>query len=392
MTISSPATRRHATRAGGRATSTENHSTKPNTYSKMNHSINFEGDWALHGIMSDLGVNYALSPFHRIGFEIDDAGVQTLAERYHDRVFRARRWFDHDKLSWSTLLLRFDENAFVVAHGDGRNFAEVIAPRASQVTRLHDELRAVLHGQDKPKPPAFYMLRYDSSDFSADPIENVPEAVTDEFLRLCYGDDILTWITGFGDKTLARPGGLTIFDGPPGTGKTSLITQMIRRLEETHVFYALPVSHDSALSSPELVPFWQKQNARHAERVKVIVMEDAERLLWQRDGDNREAVSSLLNIADGLMGRMLRLHVICSVNARMEDLDPAILRPGRLMNHRRFSALSREAAEQVAAARDLVFKPGERSDSYTLAEVLNPRGYEPMPAKPCIGFNTADGQ
>jgi hypothetical protein len=51
----------------------------------MNHSINFEGDWALHGIMSDLGVNYALSPFHRIGFEIDDAGIQTLAERYHDR-------------------------------------------------------------------------------------------------------------------------------------------------------------------------------------------------------------------------------------------------------------------------------------------------------------------
>ncbi len=75
----------------------------------MNHSINFEGDWALHGIMSDLGVNYALSPFHRIGFEIDDAGIQTLAERYHDRVFRARKWFDQSKLSWMTLLLRFDE-------------------------------------------------------------------------------------------------------------------------------------------------------------------------------------------------------------------------------------------------------------------------------------------
>ncbi len=358
----------------------------------MNHSINFEGDWALHGIMSDLGVNYALSPFHRIGFEIDDAGIQTLAERYHDRVFRARKWFDHDKLSWTTLLLRFDEGAFVVAHGDGRNHAEVIAPQAGQVTKLHDELRKTLHGEDKPKQPAFYMLRHDGCDFSADPIENVPEAVTDDFLRLCYGEDILTWIATFGERTLARAGGLTIFDGPPGTGKTSLITQMIRRLEQTHVFYALPVSQDSALSSPELVPFWQKQNSRHAERVKVIVMEDAERLLWRRNGDNREAVSSLLNIADGLMGRMLRLHVICSVNARMEDLDPAILRPGRLMNHRRFSALSREAAERVAAARDLVFKPGEASESYTLAEALNPGDYEPPRAKPCIGFKTATGR
>jgi hypothetical protein len=184
------------------------------------------------------------------------------------------------------------------------------------------------------------MLRHDGGDFSADPIENLPEAVSDEFLRLCYGEDIFTWIATFGERTRARAGGLTIFDGPPGTGKTSLITQMIRRLEQTHVFYALPVSQDSALSSAEFVPFWQKQNARHAERVKVIVMEDAERLLWRRNGDNREAVSSLL-----------RLHVICSVNARMEDLDPATLRPGRLINHRRFSALSREVAERVAAAR-----------------------------------------
>ena len=81
----------------------------------MNHSINFEGDWALHGIMSDLGVNYALSPFHRIAFEIDDAGIQKLADRYHDRVFRARKWFDHGQLSWTTLLLRFEKDAFLVA-------------------------------------------------------------------------------------------------------------------------------------------------------------------------------------------------------------------------------------------------------------------------------------
>ena len=53
-------------------------------------------------------------------------------------------------------------------------------------------------------------------------------------------------------------------------------------------------------------PNWP--NAVASYRVKVIVMEDAERLLWRRDGDNREAVSSVLNIADGLIGRMLRLH------------------------------------------------------------------------------------
>jgi hypothetical protein len=363
-------------------------STQPISNKQMNQSITHTGDWALHGIMSDFGVDYALSPFHRIAFEIDDAGIQTLSERYHDRVFRARQWFDHEKLSWTTLLLRFDESAFVVAHGDGRNFAEVIAPTADRVRELHAELREALRGK-KPKQTAFYMLRYDLSEVSADPIENIPDAVPDGFLRLCYGEDIFDWIAGFSEKTINRTGGLTIFDGPPGTGKTSLITQMVRRLEKTHVFYSLPVSQDGALSSPELVPFWQKQNTRHHDRVKVIVMEDAERLLWRRDGHNREAVSALLNIADGLIGRMLRLHIICSVNARMQDLDPAVLRPGRLMNHRCFAALDRQRAARVAAERGVLFNPSAGSESFTLAEVLNPGSHEPAAAAPSIGFQVA---
>ncbi|HVF70151.1 MAG TPA: AAA family ATPase [Chthoniobacterales bacterium] len=354
----------------------------------MKPSITYTGDWAVHGIMSDLGVNFALSPFHRIGFEIDEAGIQLLSERYCDRVFRARQWFRDEKLTWTTLLLRFEGDAFVVAHGDGSNWAEIIAPGAERVRALHAEIRKAVQGENKAKPPAFFMLRYDSCDISADPIENLPEAVTDEFLRLCYGEGILEWVAGFAERTVSRAGGLTIFDGPPGTGKTSLISQMIRRLEKTHVFYSLPVSQDRALSSPELVPFWQKQNTRHADRVKVIVMEDAERLLWRRNGDNREAVSSLLNIADGLMGRMLRLHIICSVNAEMADLDPAVLRPGRLMNHRRFELLSRETAQRIAAQRGVEFRPNDWSESYSLAEVLNPAITEPMQEKPAIGFQT----
>jgi hypothetical protein len=353
----------------------------------MQPSITFTGDWAFHGIMSDLGVDYSMSPFHRIGFDIDEAGINALATQFQERVFRARKWFDDGKLNWATLLLRFDQSTFVVAHGDGHNYAEVIAADADRLNELHTEIRKVLAGgKETQQQPGFHMLRYDGCEFSAHPVENLPEPVTDDFLKLCYGDDILNWMTCFGESTLARAGGLSIFDGPPGTGKTSLIAQMIRRTESTHVFYALPASQDNALSSPEFVPFWQKQNVRHRDRVKVIVLEDAERLLWRRQGDNREAVSTLLNIADGLIGRMLRLHVVCSVNARMEDLDPAILRPGRLMHHRRFKPLNRETARRIAAARNLSFSPDEFSTSFTLAEVLNPGSYKPAQSKPSIGF------
>lgn len=387
MTRSNPATNRQKTRPRNRATPKGVETQTHDTNSNMNHTINYEGDWALHGLMSDFGIHFAGSKYHRIGFEIDAAGIQKLADSYRERVLRTLKWAKEDKLTWYSLLLRFDETTFVIVHGDGRNYGEIISSDIERVNHLHDEVQKVLQGIEKAVKPAFYMLRHDCGDFTADPIENLSEAVTDEFLRLCYGEDILQWITGFGEKTLNRAGGITIFEGPPGTGKTSLITQMIRRLERTHVFYALPASQDSALSSPELVPFWQKQNVRHADRIKVIVMEDAERLLWKRDGENREAVSSLLNIADGLMGRMLRLHIICSVNAKMDDLDPAILRPGRLMNHRRFKTLTRKSAESIAAARNLAFRAKDKAGSYTLAEVLNPDSYEPPRNKPSIGFH-----
>jgi hypothetical protein len=96
-----------------------------------------------------------------------------------------------------------------------------------------------------------------------------------------------------------------------------------------------------------------------------------------------------LNIADGLLGRMLRPHIICSVNAPMEDLDHAVLRPGRLMNHRRFDGLTPEVAARIAASRKLAFRPRESTTRYTLAEVLNPNTYQPSRSRPSIGFQNA---
>ena len=55
---------------------------------------------------------------------------------------------------------------------------------------------------------------------------------------------------------------------------------------------------------------------------------------------------------------MLRLSVICSVNSAMEDLNPAILRPGRLINYRYFAPLGRAAVTRLAALRGVEFAPG----------------------------------
>jgi hypothetical protein len=106
--------------------------------------------------------------------------------------------------------------------------------------------------------------------------------------------------------------------------------------------------------------------------VKVVVLEDAERMLLGRDTTTRDDVAAVLNIADGLLGRMLRVHLICSINARFADLDPAIQRPGRLMNYRCFKPLPRDRAVALAKKQGTAFLPHPEVDHFTLAEVLQP--------------------
>ncbi len=277
-------------------------------------------DMYLRQVMSDLSLQYAQAPLHRIRFDLDDAGLARLAEHYHPQIFRRNRSLEQGTMTTNVVLLRFGEDEFVCLGGSGSGRGEIYASTAERADAVCAEVQAVLYPEGTPRAdahPFFYLLRLETGDLSTDRIDSLPEAVGDDILRLCYGDDVLAWTERFAATTCARPGGITILEGPPGTGKTSLLTELMHRLAATHVFYALPNSHNQALSSPEMTSFWQGENARHGDRVKVIILEDADRLLWRRGGDNREAVSSLLNIADGLMGRMLRLHVVCSINSPM---------------------------------------------------------------------------
>ena len=352
----------------------------------MNKSVAVFGKFDADELFADLGLDFAMRPVYRISFELDQKAVQCLAEKFADRIFRSCRRATPQGLQWELLLLRFSDDAVAVAMGDYRQTGEVYAATASQAEAIYQELNAALRPESATPKPFFYMLRMDYSDVSTEVIRDVPAKLEDDFLQLCYGTDIMEWMDTFDRRTRDKLGGLTIFEGRPGTGKTTLLSQLIRRLTDTHVFYVLPEASETSISSPSMVTFWQEQNKTHPDRTKVIVMEDAERVLLRRESDNHNAVSALLNIADGLMGRMLRLHILCSMNGKMSELDPAILRPGRLTNYRQFGLLSRSAAAEIARTRGVAFEDQSERDEFTLAEVLNPVVVGESPQKKQIGF------
>lgn len=239
-----------------------------------------------------------------------------------------------------------------------------------------------------PEEPRFHLLSFNQGTVEIRAVEVVkPFVLSDEDLALHYGASAPEFERYLIESWASQVASVTIFRGPPGTGKTSFIRHLISKRWKSHRFYYLPINACRYLSSPDMVEFWLGINGISTEYKKILVLEDAEDLLMQRGSDNQAKVSAVLNIADGLLGEFLQLHLICTVNCPLDKLDPAITRPGRLLAVREFRRLDREQAERLAAEKTIAL--AEQQD-YSLAEIYRPRQWRDDRAvmQPRIGFST----
>ena len=101
-----------------------------------------------------------------------------------------------------------------------------------------------------------------------------------------------------------------------------------------------------------------------------------------RGSDNRDKVSAILNLSDGMLADFLRLQIICTINCRADDIDQALLRPGRLLCQRIFPRLDYAQASRLAESLGRKL-PIVRD--YSLAEVFAGNKSEEI-NRPRIGF------
>jgi ATP-dependent 26S proteasome regulatory subunit len=104
-----------------------------------------------------------------------------------------------------------------------------------------------------------------------------------------------------------------------------------------------------------------------------------------RGSDNQEEVSSILNLTDGMLGDFLGLQIICTINCRVSDIDQALLRPGRLIAHRKFERLNPAQAARLASQ---LGKSLPQREDYSLAEVFSGEEQQSTTVRPRMGFGS----
>ena len=283
---------------------------------------------------------------------------------------------------WSDVLLQFGERAFL--HGDASRVIGY-AESPAEAERIVRDFAAAYGTTKPPMGGSFQLIRKERYDeITCENVDLGPETLlADDLFALHYPAGTDDWHRGFVAKLVGRKNGLTILEGTPGTGKTFYLRHLMGHLKDTHRFYFIPPTSLKMLEEPEFIGFWSSQRETYSDRKLVVILEDADDALMTRETDNRDKVSAILNLSDGMLSDFLQLHVICTINCTAADIDQALLRPGRLVCHRVFRRLDIAQASRLAASLGKSLPP---ASDYSLAEVFAEDEPEPV-SRPQIGFS-----
>ena len=130
--------------------------------------------------------------------------------------------------------------------------------------------------------------------------------------------------------------GLMIFHGEPGTGKTTYIKWLSGQTHRRFIY--IPSYMVRSITDPSFMSLFLRL------KDTVFVIEDAEESLGPRVQGGNSIVSTLLNLTDGILANALNCQFICTFNTEIENIDSALLRPGRLLVRHEFKALDVEDA------------------------------------------------
>lgn len=165
-------------------------------------------------------------------------------------------------------------------------------------------------------------------------------------------------LTDYIDEYIDDDASVLILIGPPGTGKTTFIKNLIHRSKAN-----AKVAYDPAVMAQD--GFFA---GFIGDETRFLIMEDADEFLKSRTEGNT-MMHKFLNVSDGLISAADKKLVFSTNLPNVGDIDEALMRPGRCFDVVQFRELTRKEAkavlEEVGIDREL-----PDGDSISLAEVF----------------------
>lgn len=146
-----------------------------------------------------------------------------------------------------------------------------------------------------------------------------------------YNDEVLSVYKDIvddieSDAPFAR---LNLISGLPGSGKTNLIQALIHDVNDTKKIIVSPSTLED-IQGPSLIRALLNQ---FDEDKVLFIIEDADEILVKRNKNNFKKIQAVLNLSDGILGKMIDIRIIATTNAKVDDIDDAVKRHGRLSHH-----------------------------------------------------------